>query len=151
MADPTPTSLPELVRAGVLDAELAALCWLMVEGGVPIVVTGAVDLAERTGVAGSVVHAPPAGPAIIIDLDAGQSSVGTLGSFMRAGVRLAAVAAAADLRQLIETATAPPTGLPEDAVRRLGLVLVVGMVPRVAPGPVVDQREGVMRMAPRRR
>ncbi|MEZ4598031.1 MAG: hypothetical protein R3C32_15185 [Chloroflexota bacterium] len=43
----TVIDLPELVRDGVLDAELAALCWLMVEGGVPLVVTGRVELARR--------------------------------------------------------------------------------------------------------
>jgi hypothetical protein len=131
--------LPELVRDGVLDAELAALCWLMVEGGVPVVVTGEPDVSERLLIADVLIHLPPAAPALIIDLDAGQPDVASLGSFMRAGMRLAAVAAAPGLKELIESATGPGTGLPEDAVRRLGLVLVVGLVPSVTPGPVTDR------------
>ena len=36
-----PPSLVELLREGVLDAELAALLWLLVGGGVPVIVAGA--------------------------------------------------------------------------------------------------------------
>jgi hypothetical protein len=131
--------LPELVRDGVLDAELAAVCWLMVEGGVPVVVTGDLEVSDRLLVADVLIHLPPAAPALIIDLDAGQPNVTSLASFMRAGMRLAAVAEAPGLRELIEAATGPATGLPEDAVRRLGLVMVVGEVPSVAPGPITDR------------
>jgi hypothetical protein len=35
---PTPRSIVELIRAGTLDAELAATLWLLIEGRVPIVV-----------------------------------------------------------------------------------------------------------------
>ena len=35
---PTPRSIVELIRAGTLDAELAATAWLLIEGRVPIVV-----------------------------------------------------------------------------------------------------------------
>lgn len=132
-------TLPDLVREGVLDAELAALCWLLVEGGVPLVVTGAVEASERLLLSDVLVHLPPAAPALIIDLDAGRPDVTSLASFMRGGMRLAAVAEAPGLKELIESATGPATGLPEDAVRRLGLVLVVGVVPSVAPGPVTDR------------
>jgi hypothetical protein len=131
--------LPELVRDGVLDAELAALCWLMVEGGVPVVVTGEPEVSERLLIADVLIHLPPAAPALIIDLDAGQPNVTSLASFMRAGMRLAAVAKAPGLKELIGSATGPDTGLPEDAVRRLGVVLVVGLVPSVVPGPVTDR------------
>jgi hypothetical protein len=131
--------LPELVRDGVLDAELAALCWLLAEGGVPVVVTGEPEVSDRLLIADVLIHLPPAAPALIIDLDAGQPSVTSLASFMRAGMRLAAVAAAPGLKELIESATGPATGLPEDAVRRLGLVLVVGEAPSVTPGPVTDR------------
>ena len=131
--------LPELIRDGVLDAELAALCWLMVEGGVPVVVTGEPEVSERLLLADVLIHLPPAAPALIIDLDAGQPSVASLASFMRAGMRLAAVAGAPGLKELVESATGQATGLPEDAVRRLGVVLVVGLVPSVTPGPVTDR------------
>jgi hypothetical protein len=42
---PTPRSIVELIRAGTLDAELAATLWLLIEGGVPVVVA-----AEARGV-----------------------------------------------------------------------------------------------------
>jgi hypothetical protein len=132
------STLPELVAEGVLDAELGALCWLMVEGGVPLVVTGE-PRDELARVASALVHLPPASPALIIDLDVGRPSVASLGAFMRGGMRLAAVAGAPGLRELIDAATTPPDGLPEDAVRRLGLVLVLGLVPSVSPGPVTDR------------
>ena len=35
---PTPRSIVELIRAGTLDAELAATLWLLVEGRVPLIV-----------------------------------------------------------------------------------------------------------------
>ncbi|HEX5452012.1 MAG TPA: hypothetical protein VFW86_06435, partial [Candidatus Limnocylindrales bacterium] len=35
-----PVSLGRLVRDGVMDARLAALVWLLVEGGLPVVVAG---------------------------------------------------------------------------------------------------------------
>jgi hypothetical protein len=135
----TVVDLPDLVRDGVLDAELAALCWLMVEGGVPLVVTGDVDLAERLLVADILIRLPPDGPVLVVDLDAGRPSVGTLAGFMRGGMRLGAVARAPGLRELIDGATAPPDGLPEDAVRRLGIVLVVGEAPSTGPGVIVDR------------
>jgi hypothetical protein len=131
--------LPGLVREGVLDAELAALAWLMVEAGVPLVVTGSVPRSELARVADVLVHVPPLSPALVIDLDVGRPNVASLAAFMRGGMRLAAVAGAPGLRELIDLATAPPDGLPEDAVRRLGLVLVLATSPSVAPGLVVDR------------
>jgi hypothetical protein len=38
---PTPRSIVELLRAGTLDAELAATLWLLIEGRVPIIVAAA--------------------------------------------------------------------------------------------------------------
>ena len=38
---PTPRSIVELVRAGTLDAELAAMLWVLIEGRVPIIVAAA--------------------------------------------------------------------------------------------------------------
>jgi hypothetical protein len=131
--------LPELVRDGVLDAELAALCWLMVEGGVPLVVTGDVGMTERLLLTDVLIRLPPAGPVLVVDLDAGRPTVGTLAGFMRGGMRLGATAVAPGLRELIDAATTPPDGLPEDAVRRLGIVQVIEQVASVTPGPIVDR------------
>jgi hypothetical protein len=45
---PTPRSIVELIRAGTLDAELAALLWVLVEGRVPLVVAAAAPGAGKT-------------------------------------------------------------------------------------------------------
>ena len=42
-----PPSLVELVRRGTLDAELAALVWVLVEGRIPLVVAAPADLVDR--------------------------------------------------------------------------------------------------------
>ncbi len=53
--------------------------------------------------------------------------VATLGARIRGGVRVGHHAAGAlDLRDALERLSAPPDGLPDDAVRRLGVVLVAG-------------------------
>ena len=38
---PTPRSIVEMIRAGTLDAELAAMLWVLIEGRVPIIVAAA--------------------------------------------------------------------------------------------------------------
>jgi hypothetical protein len=45
---PTPRSIVELIRAGTLDAELAATLWLLIEGRVPLVVGALPRLAGKT-------------------------------------------------------------------------------------------------------
>ncbi len=45
---PTPRSIVELIRAGTLDAELAALLWVLIEGRVPLVVAAEPRLAGKT-------------------------------------------------------------------------------------------------------
>jgi hypothetical protein len=45
---PTPRSIVELIRAGTLDAELAATLWLLIEGRVPLVVGAAAQGAGKT-------------------------------------------------------------------------------------------------------
>lgn len=45
---PTPRSIVELLRAGTLDAELAATLWLLIEGRVPVVVAAADQGAGKT-------------------------------------------------------------------------------------------------------
>jgi hypothetical protein len=42
-----PPALASLVREHLLDAELAATAWILVEGGVPVVVAGATSTARR--------------------------------------------------------------------------------------------------------
>jgi hypothetical protein len=45
---PTPRSIVELIRAGTLDAELAAILWLLVEGRVPVIVAAAAGGTGKT-------------------------------------------------------------------------------------------------------
>ncbi len=45
---PTPRSIVELIRAGTLDAELAALLWVLIEGRVPLIVAAAAPGAGKT-------------------------------------------------------------------------------------------------------
>ena len=45
---PTPRSIIELIRAGTLDAELAATLWLLIEGRVPLIVGALPRLAGKT-------------------------------------------------------------------------------------------------------
>lgn len=131
--------MPELVREGVLDAELAALCWLLVEDNVPFVVTGDADLAGRLRVRGALMRLPPAGDRTTFDTDRYVPTVADLGEVLQQGERVAIVTPGADLRSAIEHLTGPAVGLPDEAVRRLGLVLVVDVVPSVAPGPIQDR------------
>ena len=45
---PTPRSIVELIRAGTLDAELAATLWVLIEGRVPLIVGALPRLAGKT-------------------------------------------------------------------------------------------------------
>ena len=45
---PTPRSIVELIRAGTLDAELAATLWLLIEGRVPLIVAAQAGGAGKT-------------------------------------------------------------------------------------------------------
>lgn len=45
---PTPRSIAELIRAGTLDAELAATLWLLIEGRVPVIVAAQEPGAGKT-------------------------------------------------------------------------------------------------------
>ena len=45
---PTPRSIAELIRAGTLDAELAATLWLLIEGRVPLIVAAEAGRAGKT-------------------------------------------------------------------------------------------------------
>jgi hypothetical protein len=117
--------LVDLVREGVVDAELGALLWLLVEGGVPLVVTGTVPASARSAVAGAVLGAPPGRPWALLDADESVPSAERLAAVLQGGLGLGVSLATAGLRDLLARLTMPPHGLPEDAVRRLGVVLVL--------------------------
>lgn len=58
---PTPRSIVELLRAGTLDAELAATLWLLIEGRVPIMVAAAARRAGKSTLLGALLDFLPPG------------------------------------------------------------------------------------------
>jgi len=122
-----------LVRAGALDAELAALLWLLVDGGLPLVAAGGTDeqratllavLDDLPGVSGaSADHIAPNGvwgPVL-------RARIASL----RPGDRFRATADAASLRELMEMLDAPAAGLTDDEIRTLGVIVVLDTEGRV--------------------
>ena len=120
-----PTTLISLVAQRCLDPELAAVLWLLSEGGVPTVVTGSASLEARSAVATAVISSDPDRQWVVIDADAEPLSIERLSALLRGGIGLAVCATGTDLRDLLERFEDPQSGLPEDAVRRLGVVVVV--------------------------
>lgn len=119
------TTLPALVRGGVLDADTAALLWLLVEDRVPLVVAGPADGAVRRTVAEAVLGSDDRLGSILLDLETRPLDVEALGALMRAELRIGLTLPSGGLGDLIDSLAAPPHGLPADAIRRLGVVLTV--------------------------
>lgn len=134
-----PPSLVELVRRGTLDAELAALVWVFVEGRIPLVVAAPADLVER-GVAGDTFRGIAASlrPGLGLDGVDGEDLVRPLEARSARelvhGDRPGGVAVADSLEALNRVlGSAPPVGLTRDELSFLGCVLVLG---EDAPPPV---------------
>jgi hypothetical protein len=127
-----PVSLTRLVAERALDSELGALLWLLVEGGLPLVVAGGADLRTREAIGGAVL-AVGAGPGWAL-LDEAEATLDGLAGLLRQGTGLGLTVAAVDLRDVLARLESGPTGLPVDAVRRLGVVLIVDLT---ASGPRV--------------
>ena len=118
-----PTHLAELVAAGVLYARACALLWLLLDGGVPLVVTGAVDRETRTATGSALLSADPARPWVLLDADEEAVTSERLAALLRGGASVGITLAADDLVGVLERLAS--AGLPEDAVRRLGVVVVM--------------------------
>jgi hypothetical protein len=58
---PTPRSITELIRAGTLDAELAATVWVLLEGRVPLIVAAEAGGAGKTTLLHALLDFLPAG------------------------------------------------------------------------------------------
>ena len=58
---PTPRSIVELIRAGTLDAELAATLWLLIEGRVPVIVAARDRLVGKSTLLNALLDFLPAG------------------------------------------------------------------------------------------
>jgi hypothetical protein len=126
-----PPSIVELIRRGVLDGELAALVWVLVEGRIPLVVAGPPDLITR-GAPADVLR----GILASLRPDIGLATLDALDVARPLGLRTArrvvhgelpgGVAKAESLQELRrELSTSPPLGLTEDELSFLGGVLVL--------------------------
>jgi hypothetical protein len=118
-----PLDLPSLLQDGVVDPNLAALSWLLVEGGVPLVVAGRAELRSRAGLAAALLAVDPSRDWTLLDADEESLGAERLAAMLRGGVALGVTLAAADLEAVLARFAA--MGLPEDGVRRLGLVVIL--------------------------
>ena len=120
---PVPNPDPRtLLREGVLDPDLAALLWLLLEGGTPLVVTGPATTEVRSALAASLLSLVPGRAWSVIDADDDPPSTERLAALLRGGTGFAVVQSGESLREWMSRAA--ETGLPEDGVRRLGVVVV---------------------------
>lgn len=94
----------------------------------PLIVTGESDTDVRAAVAAAVLDVVPERPWVILDGDADRPDAETLGATLRGGVTPAVLLRAPSLKEAMDRRP-PSDGLPEDAVRRLGAVLVVEGAP----------------------
>jgi hypothetical protein len=120
----TPPSLVELISNGVLDAELGALVWLLVEGRVPLVVA---TPPGRLAAGGQLLAGVLASIRPDLDLEGLERPLGATGatSLVR-GRRAGGVLEAASLEEVRTTLGSGPLPLTEDQLSFLGCVLVLG-------------------------
>ena len=123
-ANESPPSLVALIAQGVLDAELAALVWVLVEGRVPLVVAVPEGRAAAGGqmLAGVIasVHADE-------NVDALTAPMGAAGaSNLTRGRRAGGVMEAGSLGEIRERLGNGPLPLGADQLTVLGCVLVLG-------------------------
>lgn len=112
-----------LLRSGTLDPQLTALLWLLTEDSVPLMVVGDADRETHSGVAAAILSLDPAREWLVIDGSTDLLTAERLVSLLRGGVALGMTIPAAGLSDAMQRLVAG--GLPEDGVRRLGVVLVV--------------------------
>jgi len=123
-APPTAPSLVELVATGVLDAELAALVWLLVEAHIPLVVAAPEGRAAAGGqlLAGLLASIRP--EVDTAALHAPMSAAGA--SSLTRGRRAGGVLEAGSLGEVRERLGTGPLPLAPDQLTFLGCVLVLG-------------------------
>ena len=123
-APPTAPSLVELVATGVLDAELAALVWLLVEAQVPVVVAAPEG---RAAAGGQLLAGLLASIRSDIDVTRLQASMTAAGaSSLIRGRRAGGVLEAGSLGEVRERLGTGPLPLTPDQLTFLGCVLVLG-------------------------
>jgi len=127
-----PPSLVELVRRGTLDAELAALVWVLVDGRLPLVVAASEDLVDR-GIAAQVLRGiigslrPDLGLKALDALEIGRP-LSVLGARRMIHEDRPGGVTRGDSLQAVHDrlGAAPPVGLSADELSFLGCVLVLG-------------------------
>jgi hypothetical protein len=118
-----PLDLPSLLREGTLDARSVALLWLLADDGVPLVFAGPAEAPFRAGVAAAVLGLVQSRAWVLIDADEEPLTSARLAALLRGDVALGVSLSAPDLGAVMESLGG--MGLPEDAVRRLGAILVL--------------------------
>ncbi len=137
-------SIVGLVGDGVLDADLAALLWLLVERRVPAVVAGSAD-GERRHVLSALIALLDPGTRRIGDLHAseqgtrvclvlpelpGERAMRAIVGAVARGVGLLATTEGERLEEILDRLRGPSVGLSDDEVSYLGVVLIAAEVER---------------------
>jgi hypothetical protein len=112
-----------LLRDGFLDPELASLLWLLVEGGVPLVVAGTGEGAERAELAATLLSLDPTREWVVLDAEADPLTTDRLAALLRGGIGMGVLVHATSLEGVLERLGR--AGLPKDAMRRLGVVAII--------------------------
>ena len=123
------TTAATFIAERVIDAELVALAWLLVDGGCPVVVVGGATAGDRTALAGSLVGIDPRRAVVVLDADNDPPTIARLAAYLQGDTAIALVSDAPDLERMLERLHAAPAELPYDAIRRLGVVLVMERTP----------------------
>jgi hypothetical protein len=118
-----PPSVLPLLRDGVLDGQLAALVWLLGEGGIPLVVTGPASSGARADLAGALLSIDASRAWLVIDADVEPPTLPRLSALLQGGAGLGISVSAPDLAGALERLHGAPGQLPYDAIRRLGIVV----------------------------
>jgi hypothetical protein len=123
-APPTAPSLVELVATGVVDAELAALVWLLVEAHVPVVVAAPEGRAAAGGQLLAGLLTSIRSDVDAVPLQEPMSAAGA--SSLTRGRRAGGVLEASSLGEIRERLGTGPLPLTTDQLTFLGCVLVLG-------------------------
>jgi hypothetical protein len=139
-----PPSLVELIARGTMDADLAALIWVLVEGGVPVVVAAPPG---RLGAAAQLLRGllaslrPEAlGP------DVAQPLTVTGVRKLIRGTRAGGILAAGSLEDVYRVFQAPPLPLSDDELSFLGCVLILGATQSGSAGGASATTRGRLRV-----
>ena len=117
----------DFLSSGALDARTTALLWLLFDGGVPLIVAGPADTESRAAVAAGLLSVDPARRWVVLDSAEEGITPERLAALLRGGAGVGINVPAHDLEGVLESLAAG--GLPEDAVRRLGVVAIVDDTP----------------------